>query len=287
MGTADTAPCDPAHVDNPEAWLNRSIRNCTAPSDMAALLSGPFPGSITLNHIHVAVALTRLARMQKEMEAQGRRQQQREQQGRPRGGAESGEGASSSGLDREPPTPCACAWRQLPPCSRELLLAQLQLHSDSLGPRQAANILWAVARLGGLGGTLVPEHGHGQALLRASLAGLPSSNPQDLCLSLYALARLGWSAPGKAWVAAFQAACRRQWSAFSRRELSMVLLSLASLGWREGEPAIAYSLTEGGHHHRARGPPSQWLEELLDAQVRAWCRIACRWKHPVVMRPFL
>ena len=234
---------------------------------MAALLSGPFPGSITLNHIHVAVALTRLARMQKEMEAQGRRQQQREQQGRPRGGAESGEGASSSGL--ESPTPCASAWRQLPPSTRELLLAQLQLHADSLGPRQAANILWAAARLGGLGGTLVPEHGQGQALLRASLAGLPYSNPQELCLSLYALARLGWSEPGEAWVAAFRAGCSRQWSAFSRRELSMLLLSLASLGWRESEPvALSSPLNANGHIHRARDPPSQWLGELLDAQVR-------------------
>ena len=172
-------------------------------------------------------------------------------------------------------------WQQLSPLTRRMIFERTIQKATCFGARQAANVLWAAAELGSLQDVFSEDdsqkigmeggkegdswicHNFSEALVAASSRTLPQCNPQELACSIYALAKLRWTEPGLEWQHSFYSSCQRQWSDFSRQELSMVLWALANLGWvSHGDP-------------KGISPPEFWLRDLLLAQASALQSCGC------------
>lgn len=122
----------------------------------------------------------------------------------------------------------------------EEFLLELVLHTISYLPRldarQLANSTWAIARLreaGRFGDELevtlfksfVP------LLCDRALSVMGEFKPQELCLLLYGLSRLG-ARPGTRWLTAFSEACLTRFGEFNAQDLALVLYSMAQASWQ-------------------------------------------------------
>eukprot|EP00775_Hariotina_reticulata_P009999 gene9999-10153_t len=157
----------------------------------------------------------------------------------------------------------ALAVLQLAPTAElhEFLLSRAQLHSAQLKPQELSNILWALSQL-----KLVPSSSWLQdVLLRqvankqqwlqslpqflaASAAALAESQPQEICNTIWALAKLK-VAPSTAWLLAFDQATLACMDQFTAQGLADVLAAQVYL---------------------KLSPSAAWLEAWLVAVQRVW-----------------